>query len=131
MGRARGRGHHTKRTAKDNGTRYIQMESGGTLTDAPGMAAKSCSKNSAQRAASMGTISTQGRNRGTIEQGTSTTETASSTLTTGPITALASGAISENVPNAGIVMGSVASCEHNVTESMLATPGGTLSSPKA
>ena len=30
-----------------------------------------------------------------------------------------------------MVMGSVANCEHSVTESMLATPDGTPNSPKA
>ena len=108
------------------------MLSGGTLTDAPGTAANSCSKNSAQRAAIMGTTSAQVRNGATSEEkGTSTIDTTSSTLTTGPRTAFASGAMSENVPKAGMVMGSVASCEHSVTESMPATPDGTLSSPKA
>ena len=43
------------------------MLSGGTLTDAPGTAANSCSKNSAQRAATMGTMSAQIRNCATSE----------------------------------------------------------------
>ena len=107
------------------------MLSGGTLTYAPGTAANSCSKNSAQRAAIMGTTSAPCRSSGASEQGASTTDVASSTLITGPITAFASGAISENVPNAGTVTGSVASCEHSVTDNMLATPDGTPSSPKA
>ena len=131
MGRAWGRGHHTKRAVKESGTTYTQTESGGTLTDAPGTAAKSCSKKSAQRAATMGTTSAQGRNRGTNEHGASTIETASNTLTTGPITAFAIGAMSEKVPNAGTVMGSVASCEQSVTESIPAMPAGTPNSPKA
>ena len=107
------------------------MLSGGTLTYAPGTAANSCSKNSAQRAAIMGTTSAQVRNGPTSEKGASTIDTASRTLTTGPMTAFANGAMSENVPKAGMVMGSVASCEHSVTESTLATPDGTPSSPKA
>ena len=107
------------------------MLSGGTLTDAPGTAANSCSKNSAQRAAIMGTTGAQVRNGATSEKGTSTIDTASSTLTTGPMTAFASGAMSENVPKAGMVMGSVANCEHSVTESILAMPDDTPSSPKA
>ena len=107
------------------------MLSGGTLTDAPGMAANSCSKNSAQRAAIMGTTSAQVRNGPTSEKGASAIDTASRTLTTGPMTAFANGAMSENVPKAGMVMGSVASCEHSVTESTLATPDGTPSSPNA
>ena len=107
------------------------MLSGGTLTYAPGTAANSCSKNSAQRAAIMGTTSAQVRNGPTSEKGARTIDTASSTLTTGPMTAFANGAMSENVPKAGTVMGSVASCEHSVTESMPATPDGKPSSPKA
>ena len=107
------------------------MLSDGTLMDAPGTAANSCSKNSAQRAAIMGTTSAQVRNGPTSEKGASTIDTASSTLTTGPMTAFANGAMSENVPKAGMVMGSVASCEHSVTESTLATPDGTPSSPNA
>ena len=107
------------------------MLSGGTLTDAPGTAANSCSKNNAQRAAIMGTTSAQACNGSTSEKGTSTIDTASRRLTTGPMTAFASGAMSENVPKAGMVMGSVANCEHSVTESMLATPDGTPSLPKA
>ena len=79
----------------------------------------------------MGTASDQFCNGTTSEQGTSTSDTASSTLTTGPINAFASGAMSENVPKAGMVIGSVASCEHGVTESMLAMPVGTPSSIKA
>ena len=79
----------------------------------------------------MGTKSAQGRNKGTSDKGASTTETASSTLTTGPMSAFASGAISENVPKAGIVMGNVANCEHNVTEIIPATADGTPSSPRA
>ena len=106
------------------------MLSGGTLTDAPGTAAKNCSKNSAHRAAIMGTTSAQVRNGATSEKGASTIDTASSRLTTGPMTAFASGAMSENVPKTGMVMGSVANCEHSVTESMLAIPVGTPSSPK-
>ena len=107
------------------------MLSGGTLTDAPGTAANSCSKNSAQRAAIMGTTSAQACNGATSEKGTSTIDTASSRLTTGPMTAFANGAMSENVPKAGMIMGSVASCEQSVTESMPAIPVGTPSSPKA
>lgn len=57
MGRAQGRGHQTKRTASANGTTYTKGVPGGTLTDAPGTAAKSCSKNRAQRATIMGTTS--------------------------------------------------------------------------
>ena len=79
----------------------------------------------------MGTTSAQARNGPTSEKGTSTIDTASSTLTTGPMTAFANGAMSENVPKAGMVMGSVANCEHSVTESILAMPDGTPSSPKA
>ena len=79
----------------------------------------------------MGTMSAQVRKGATSEKGTSTIDTASSTLTTGPMTAFASGAMSDNVPKAGMVMGSVANCEHSVAESMLATPDGTPSSPKA
>ena len=131
MLRARGRGHQTKRTASANGTTYTKGVSGGTLTDAPGTAAKSCSKNRAQRATIMGTTIVPWLNSGTSEQGASTTDDASSTLITGPITAFASGAMSENVPNAGMVTGSVASCEHSVTDKILATPDGTPSSPKA
>ena len=79
----------------------------------------------------MGTTSAQVRNGPTSEKGARTIDTASSTLTTGPMTAFANGAMSENVPKVGMVMGSVASCEHSVTESMLAKPDGTPSSPKA
>ena len=57
MGRALGRGHKTKRTTSEKGTTYTKGVSGGTLTDAPGTAAKSCSKNRAQRAIAMGTTS--------------------------------------------------------------------------
>ena len=79
----------------------------------------------------MGTTIVPWLNSGTSEQGASTTDDASSTLITGPITAFASGAMSENVPNAGMVTGSVASCEHIVTDKIPATPDGTLSSHKA
>jgi len=79
----------------------------------------------------MGTTRATRLNSGTSEQGTSTTDDASSTLITGPITAFASGAMSENVPNVGMVTGRVASCEHSVTDKILATPEGTPSSTKA
>ena len=79
----------------------------------------------------MGTTSAPWLNSGTSEQGASTTDEASSTLITGPITAFAIGAMRENVPNAGIVTGRVASCEHSVTDKILATPERTPSSTKA